>query len=125
VIVDELEFVGGTARFVGGAGPALDAAAATLRGNPSVGSVEVRGHLTPAEFAEAPQLGLQRAWIVREELMARGIAPTRLRLVSVADHCPQLEGHPVAAERVDFRYLIVDGEAVTHDDECARPRCVD
>lgn len=124
-IADELEFVGETARFVGGAGSVLDAAAATLRQNPSIGSVEIRGHLTSAEFAEAPQLGLQRAWIVREELIGRGIVATRLRLVSVADHCPQPEGHPVGAERVDFRYLIVDGEAVAHDDECARPRCVD
>lgn len=124
VIVDELEFIDGTARFAGGAGPILDGAAVTLRTNRSIESVEIRGHLTPAEFAETPQLGLQRAWVVREELLARGITPTRFRLVSVAARCPQPEGDAVAAERVDFRYLVVDGEPVVYDDECTRPRCL-
>lgn len=119
-ILDTLEFAEGTARLAGRPGPILDAAAATLRGNPGVTLVEIRGHLSVEESPAGPALALERARVVEAELVSRGIAAARLRAVTLDARCVPGDSHPIPRARVDFRFLTVDGEAVVHDDECTR-----
>lgn len=114
-ILDHVAFEVGTARLLGRHPEILDAVAATIAGNASVGVVEVRGHLAPGDGSE---LALARVGVVVDELAARGIDRRRLSPVDLGARCGPDEGAPAA--RVDFRFAVLDAEPVEFPDECAR-----
>ena len=114
-ILDHLAFEAGTARLVGRHPEILDAVAATIAGNASVGVVEVRGHLAPGDGSE---MALARVGVVVDELAARGIDRPRLSPVDLGGRCAPDAGAPAA--RVDFRFAVLDTEPVEFPDECAR-----
>jgi outer membrane protein OmpA-like peptidoglycan-associated protein len=77
VIQDRVVFRRHRATMENGSEPILDALAATLRGNPQIERVLVRGHAGTGERRSAT-LGLARAEATRAALIARGVAPDRL-----------------------------------------------
>lgn len=114
-ILDHVAFEAGTARLVGRHSEILDAVAATLAGNASIGVVEVRGHVAPGD---GPEMALARVGVVVDELAARGIDRPRLSPVDLGGRCAPDAGAPAA--RVDFRFAVLHGEPVEFPDECAR-----
>lgn len=87
-IVGDLAFAGATARLRPEAARMLDTIAQTLAANPELVVVEVRASGSDAAPADALALGETRARLVVGELVARGIAPDRLRATGVAGPLP-------------------------------------
>jgi len=88
-ILDPIEFVPGGADIAPSSARILDAAAKTLTNDPMIKLVEVVVHGDDKGLAE------KRANTVRDQLIARGVAPERLRA----------SAGPEAKERVDFMIL--------------------
>ena len=109
-ILERVSFVEGSAELSSGALPLIDAVASTLAGNPDIGRVELHGH---ADATEPDPWGLSaaRASVVRDALVARGIASERLVVVPHGATQP-LDGRDTSEARARNRrveYLI--GEA--------------
>ncbi len=98
-ILDVVEFLPQTKILRPRSLPTLDAVAATLVGNPTITLVEVQSH--------APELGLSqvRAELVRDYLVARGVAPGRLVAQGYGDTQPIDRAAPVKNERMSFLIL--------------------
>ena len=80
-ILDSIHFVGTTAQLTPGASKMLDAVAATMDGNPSIKKIEVIAFGNDLAKPIGDQLGLgeRRARAIVDELVRRGVAPTRLQ----------------------------------------------
>jgi hypothetical protein len=76
-ILDPIRFAGSAAQIADDSAPTLDAVANTLKGNPSILVVEIDAYAAPRDLAQ------QRAEAVVAALVARGIAPGRLRAAGV------------------------------------------
>lgn len=79
-IYETIRFVGNTAEIAAGSFEMLDAVATTLRGNPSIKLLEVRGHSDWEEpdRVKRAELSVQRAENVIAALVSRGVEPWRL-----------------------------------------------
>lgn len=110
--LDGVRFARGSARFEDGAGPVLDAAAATLLRYPRL-HAEVAGH-TDSNGAEQMNLELstQRAHAVAAYLVSRGVDASRLTARGYGEDEP-IAGNDTAAgrminRRVELRLRLVD-----------------
>jgi outer membrane protein OmpA-like peptidoglycan-associated protein len=83
--------------------PLLDAIAATIDGNPDIDLAAVVGNAASNE-KKADTLGLARAEAVASALVARGIDPNRLKVVSSGDRAP-IGQEDEKNRRVDFHIL--------------------
>ena len=77
-IVEHVYFDKNSAAIPASAQPLLDAVAAVLRDYPHIELLEVEGHAAMEERG-ATRLASRRAEAVRQALLARGVAPSRLR----------------------------------------------
>ena len=89
----------------------VDAIAATLAGNPDIAKVEIGGHASSDE-GDVWGLSAHRANAVRDALVARGIARTRLVVVPYGATQPLRDGD--ASRRVEFR-IAERGEVSQHE----------
>jgi len=89
----------------------VDAIAATLAGNPDIAKVEIGGHASSDE-GDVWGLSAHRANAVRDALVAKGIARTRLVVVPYGATQPLRDGD--ASRRVEFR-IAERGEVERHD----------
>jgi outer membrane protein OmpA-like peptidoglycan-associated protein len=126
VIQDRVVFRRHRATMEDGSAPILDALAATLRGNPQIERVLVRGHAGARE-RHAATLGLARAEATRDALVARGVSSDRL---AVEGHAPEEESgwESRATELLVTRVDGVEREPVRRLPEpapstCDPPRC--
>jgi tetratricopeptide (TPR) repeat protein len=88
-ILDKVYFETGKAVIRTVSHPILDAVAATLQGNPQILRIRIEGH-ADARGAASHNLRLTRARarVVRRYLVARGVAPARLRAVGYGERRP-------------------------------------
>ena len=89
----------------------VDAIAATLAGNPDIAKVEIGGHAS-ADEGDVWGLSAHRASAVREALVAKGIARTRLVVVPYGATQPLRDAD--ASRRVSFQ-IAERGEVEHHD----------
>ncbi len=83
-ILDPIEFLSGSSALHPKSARILDAIAATLLGNPSIKLVEVRAYGSDALTQFRAQVGAERAQVIVDQLIARGVDRRRL----VADGAP-------------------------------------
>jgi outer membrane protein OmpA-like peptidoglycan-associated protein len=77
-VLDPIRFVGQSAAIDPVSIPILDAIAATLAGNPTIELVEVRAYGADAIEQFQAKVGVARAQAIVDQLVARGVAPSRL-----------------------------------------------
>jgi len=85
-ILDPIRFLTGSAALDPRSTPILDAVASTLRGNPSIKLVAVHAYGTDALRQFRGQVGAERAQVVVDQLVLRGVE--RSRLVAQGDTAP-------------------------------------
>jgi outer membrane protein OmpA-like peptidoglycan-associated protein len=95
-ILDSIHFVGTTAQMTPSASRMLDAVAATLDGNPSIKKIEVIAFGNDLRRPIGDQLGLgeRRAKAIVDELVRRGVAPTRLQWSTSIHPSNPADPHP-------------------------------
>lgn len=108
--LDEVRFVGRSDALVHTSLKTLDAVASTLQGNPSIRLVEIQGHTDErGDGADNLDLSDQRANVVRNYLIARGVDPARLEAQGYGETQPLDQGHTAKAwaknRRVAFLIL--------------------
>lgn len=84
-----MHFIGGTTRISPESSRFLDSVASTLDGNPTITLVEVQAYGSGAPPAGRLDLAMQRARMVIDELVRRGVARGRLRPAGVAHRPPR------------------------------------
>lgn len=105
-ILDVVEFAPGTAALRATSSATLDAVADTLQGNPSIELVEVQSHMRgDGDAAAALALSQQRAEVVVDYLVHRGVAPARLSAQGYGVTQPLEVAVPAKNERVAFLIL--------------------
>ncbi len=77
-ILDPIQFLVGSATIEARSTRILDAIASTLTGNPSIKLVAVHAYGADALVQFQGRLGAERAQVIVDELVARGVARTRL-----------------------------------------------
>jgi outer membrane protein OmpA-like peptidoglycan-associated protein len=79
VIRDPIEFQVDTTILLTSSDPILDAIAEIIAGNPAIGHVVIEGHASQeGDFAYNYRLSLERARVIYEALVLRGVHPKRL-----------------------------------------------
>jgi outer membrane protein OmpA-like peptidoglycan-associated protein len=86
-ILDKIYFRDGSSAIDPQSRPIVEAIAATLRGNPQIRMVEVRGHAGPGE-ANGWAISAERAAALRAALVALGVEPDRLTVRAFGDSQP-------------------------------------
>ena len=106
-IYDTITFVGNTAVIAPTSVNMIDAIARTLRGNPSIVLLQVRGHSDWEEpdRVRRAELSIERAGNVVGELIARGVDPARLEPYGASDSEPISQTDPVVNRRIDLLIL--------------------
>jgi outer membrane protein OmpA-like peptidoglycan-associated protein len=94
-ILEPIRFVGTTATITVASTRMLDAIARSLDGNPSIKKLEVIAYGNDARISPLAQIGLgdRRAKAIVNELILRGVEPTRL--VSTGALHPERSNDPV------------------------------
>lgn len=112
-IVEHVYFTRGSSDVRAVSAPILDAIAATLRGNPHIRRIEVRGHASsdePSSWA----LSAARAAAVRARLIELDVEPARLDVVPVGDAQPldprQTDAARDRNRRVELEIVETDGD---------------
>lgn len=77
-IFDPIRFLAGSASIDARSTPVLDAIAATLTGNPKIKLVAVHAYGADALVQFQSRIGAERAQAIVEQLVARGVARSRL-----------------------------------------------
>ena len=123
-IADVVYFDDKGAKIASGSLPLVEALATTLQAHPEIELVEVEGH-SDERGDEKVNLALteQRAKIVMDALVAKGVAKDRLRAKGFGEYCPRDPAHDEAAwalnRRVSFRLAKVDGQNNYEELGCA------
>lgn len=101
VIRDPIEFEQGTTTLRSSSGPVLDGVAEVILGNASVGHVVIEGHASQeGGFRYNYELSGQRARVIYEALILRGVHPKRLSYRGAGEVERVVEGEdPEALER--------------------------
>lgn len=85
-MLDPISFVGNTAEVAPGSQRVIAAIAETLKGNPSIRLVQVRGHSdSTGHPAVRAELAGRRAQAVLDQLVAHGVAADRLEVYGASD----------------------------------------
>jgi len=106
-IYETITFDGNTATISQRSVKMLDALAETLRGNPSIMLLQIRGHSDWEEpdRVRRAELSVMRAENVVTELIRRGIDPARLQAYGASDSEPISQTDPILNRRIDLLIL--------------------
>ena len=110
IILEKIKFMTDSAEILPQSNPILDAVATTFAHHPEFTLLEIAGHADERASDEHNlKLTQDRVNSVMRALIARGIAPGRLRSRGYGEFCPEDLGHNEAAweknRRVEFKIL--------------------
>ena len=108
-VLDPITFVGATAALAPTSTQILDSIASTLEGNPTILLVQIRSHVDSSEVSDPrarAELSVKRAEVVVAQLVARGIAATRLEPYGASDSEPISTTNRALNTRIEI--LMVD-----------------
>ena len=110
IILEKIKFMTDSAEILPQSNPILDAVATTFAHHPEFTLLEIAGHADERASDEHNlKLTQDRVNSVMRALIARGIAPGRLRSKGYGEFCPEDPGHNEAAweknRRVEFKIV--------------------